>query len=212
MSIAKVSVILSAMAVASCGASKKADAPAAAQSPKISEDAAKAEAAKLPGVVIVKVPVDANGKEVHDKAEMRLVDGTTTLSQTTIASTFDAAKAPAASTDELDKTSSTESFCGWAFGVGFRNRYYPSSYGWNWNFYRPTYLNYGYNYGYNYGGSYGVSCGGGCGGYGNGYNGGYGNGYNGYSSSNYYYYNSSFGSSYSGQGWNPGVSYTGGMY
>ena len=200
----RVSVILSAMALAACGTAKKksSDAPAAdATAPKISEDQAKADSANLPGVVIVKVPVDANGKEVQDKAEMRLVDSKDSLTQANIASTFDAGKAPAATGDELDQTSSTESFCGWAFGSGFRNRYYGNSYSWNWSFYRPTYLNYGYSYGYNYGGSYG------------GYGSSYGNGYGaGYGNSNYYYYNRGFNNSYSNQGWNPGMSYSGGMY
>lgn len=218
MSIAnvKVSVILSAMAVAACGTSKKQDkAPANAAAPKISEEAAKAEGAKLPSVVIVKVPVGADGKELNDKAEMRLVSGTQELSQSNIATTFDAGQTPVAIGDELDNSSSTESFCGWAWGGG--RRYYGNA-GWNWGFYRPTYLNYGYNYGYNYGGYYGVNQGGYGGGYGNngyGNTGGYGNG-NGQGNSNYYYYSNSFNGTgtggYSGQGYNPGQVYNNGVY
>lgn len=195
--------MFSALAFAACSTSKS-DAPASNNTPKISEEAAKAQSAQLPGVVIVRVPVDANGKEVNDKAEMRLVNSSDAVTQSNIAATFDAGKAPATTGDELDQTSSTESFCGWAWGAGFRRRYYGNSYGWNWGYYRPTYLNYGYNYGYNYGGMYSSGCGYSCGG------GGYAGGY---SSSNYYYYNSGFGNSYSSYGnWNAGMSYSGGMY
>ncbi len=226
MSIAKktvrVSVVLSALAVTACGTSKKNSDQAPA--PKISEAEAKAAGAKLPGVVIVKVPVDANGKEVNDKAEMRLVSSADQLTQENIATTFEAGQAPVAIGSELDNASSTESYCGWAWGGG--RRYYGYA-GWNWGFYRPTYLNYGYNYGYNYGGYYGVPGGygsygqqGGSGNNGYGNTGGYGTG-NGYGNSNYYYYNNSFNGSgsaggtsggYSGQGYNPGQVYNNGVY
>lgn len=202
MTLLRASMFCSVVALASCGTAKKSSDAPAANAPKISEDQAKADAATLPGIVIVRVPIDANGKEVQDKAEMRLVDGKESLTESNIATTFDAGKAPQA-TSELDQTSSTESFCGWAFGAGFRNRYYGNSYAWNWQFYSPVYLNYGYSYGYNYGGSYGGI------GYGNGYGNGYGAGYG---SSNYYYYNQGFNHGYSNQGWNPGMSYNGGMY
>lgn len=224
MRMMNVSLILVAAAITACGASKSEDAVSTA--PKISEEAAKAEGAKLPAVAIIKVPVGADGVEQHDAAEMRLASGAETLDQSNIAGAFDAAQAPQGQVDELDQSSSTESFCGWiGWGRGFRKRYYANNYGWNWQFYRPTYLNYGYNYGYNYGGYYGVPAGQ----YGNN---GYGN-----TQFNYYYYNRGFGNTYpqqqpqypqqqpqqpsqlptqqpgySGQGWNPSVTYTGGLY
>jgi hypothetical protein len=230
MSIAKLSasVLLSALACSACSTQKKDQAPAATSpAPKISDDQAKADGAKLPSMAIIKVPVDENGKEILDKAEMRLVANDQQLTQENISSAFEAAQVPQNVINELDQTSSTESFCGWmGWGLGFRG-YYGGGYGWNWGFYRPTYLNYGYNYGYNYGGYYGGIPGGGYGngggpgaGAGNGYNNGgagnqgYGNGYGG--NNNYYYYNNSFNrqgqGGYSGQGYNPSNTYTNGVY
>jgi hypothetical protein len=97
--------------------------------------------------------------------------------------------------DELDKTTSTESFCGWrrwrrCNSCGYGNTSYSYNYNsynnysnhnnYNWSFYSPAYYNYGYYYGYNYANTYN------------------------YAGYNYYQYNSSFGSSYSGQGYAPG--------
>ncbi len=176
---------VSVLAVSACGAK---DQGKSVTKPVITEEAAKAQSQALPAVTIVRVPVDAAGQEVHDKAEMRLASEKN-LSQSNVESVFTASKAPEIFVDELDQTSSTESFCGWRLwrrrcfnNCGSFNYGYNYSYGqnYNWSFYRPTYYNYGYYYNWNYAQTYNA--------------GGY----------NYYQYNSSFANGYSGFGNAPG--------
>ncbi len=167
------------VALASCGSMNESNKPA------ISEEAAIAKAAELPSTVLVRVPVGKDGKEIHDMADLRTVSNNS-LTASSVASVFDAAKSPDVTIDELDKTSSTESTCGWrrwrrCASCGYVATRYTYSY--NWSFYQPAYYNYGYYYGYNYANTYN------------------------YAGYNYYQYNSSFGSSYSGYGYAPGYGY-----
>ena len=103
------------------------------------------------------------------------------ISTESAAASFSSAKAPDSVINELDASTSTESFhgfisCGRSYGNSYGNGY-GNSYGNNyWTFYRPTYYNGGYNYQWNYANSYN--------------NGGY----------NYYQYNSAYGNGYSGRG------------
>ncbi|MCX6118044.1 MAG: hypothetical protein NT027_10915 [Proteobacteria bacterium] len=201
MSITKLTAVMSLVALSACGTSSKKESATV-----VTEQQAKAEGASLPSTAIIRVPVGADGQENHEAAEMRLVAQGATISDDTVASTFEASTAPASTVDELDQTSSTESFRGWIGCRNFRNRHFGNNIGWNWQFYQPTYLNYGYSYGYSYAGSYGYSqgcrrthCGGGVFQQNNQYN--------------YYQYNQSFGQNgYSNQGWDPSQTYTGGMF
>ena len=99
-------ILASVIALSACGALNEASSNRAA-----SDEAARAYSAQLPAVTIIRVPVDANGKELNDQAEMR-VTNTTDISEASVASTFETSKAPETTVDELDATTSTESF-GW---------------------------------------------------------------------------------------------------
>jgi hypothetical protein len=177
--------LTAALVLASCGSPDK-----EAKKPVVTEEAAKAKAAELPSTVLVRVPVDASGKEVHDKAELRTINAKT-VSGDSVAASFERASAPdqVVNVDELDASSSTESFCGWrrwrrctTCGHANQNYNYNVNYNynnngaWNWAHYAPAYYNYGYYYGYNYSNTFNQS------------------GYN------YYQYNSNFNGSYSGYG------------
>jgi hypothetical protein len=180
-----VMTLVSVLALSACGAM---DQGKSAAKPIVSEESAKAQSQALPAVTIVRVPVDASGKEMNEKAEMRL-SSEKSLSQATVATVFSASKAPDTFVDELDKSTSTESTCGWRrwyrncnncgnnYGYGYNYNY---NYNYNWSFYRPTYYNYGYYYNWNYAQTYNTS------------------------NYNYYQYNSSFNNSYSGYGNAPG--------
>jgi hypothetical protein len=166
---------LSVLALAACGTNSKETKPA----PKVTEAAAVSESAKLPAVTLIRVPVDASGKEDHTKAEMHLVN-TKDVSASNVATVFSSSPAPESFVNELDQTTSTESCRGWrpyCYGSCGGHGHYHSYYNnYNWSYYQPTYYYYGYNYNWNYAQSYN---------------------YGGY---NYYQYNSSFSSSYSGYG------------
>ena len=172
------SVLISVTAITACGSLKKEDKAAA---PAATDDsAAIAHSATLSPVTIIRVPVGADGREANDKAEMRLSNDQA-ISTESAAASFSSAKAPDSVINELDASTSTESFhgfisCGRSYGNSYGNGY-GNSYGNNyWTFYRPTYYNGGYNYQWNYANSYN--------------NGGY----------NYYQYNSAYGNGYSGRG------------
>jgi hypothetical protein len=98
--------------------------------------------------VLIKVPVNADGAENTDAAEMRLNVSTSVSDSTNLAAVFDTAvdvsAQPQVSDADLDRDSST----GWR---------HWNNYGWRYNYYysyRPAYYYYGnyynYNYGYNY--------------------------------------------------------------
>ena len=163
-------------AIASCGVMNL---DQKSSKPSVSEESAIARAATLPATAIVRVPV-VDGKEVHASADLRTTNEAS-LSQTNIAGAFETAKSPEQTVDELDKTTSTESFCGWRrWNRCYNCGNYNYSYNYNWGMYSPTYYNYGYYYNYRYTNSYN--------------HGGY----------NYYQYNSSFSNGYSGYGYAPG--------
>lgn len=218
MKIFNVCLISASMVLASCGGAKKSEPEAQKQPQNSSEES-------LPAMTIVKVPVDKSGKELHDKAELRLVNSETKISKENVVDTFASAKAPAVSFDELDASTSSES-CGWlGWGPRARQNYCgqssscstctttvqtcstssccQSGTNWQWTFYRPTYLQYGYSYGYNYSGAVPcttVACGTQ---YSNQYSNQYNGGYSDYDQYNYYYYNRGARQ----QGYNPGSVY-----
>ena len=91
------------------------------------------DASKLPSAAIVRVPVDANGKQIADKAEIRVLDANASVEVkdgTAAARLFDGAVAPKnvrenVIVDELDRDTATESCWGWrrymyncAYGCG----------------------------------------------------------------------------------------------
>jgi hypothetical protein len=171
------------VALSACGSMNQSKKP----TQPVTEQSAVAESAKLPAVTLVKVPVDASGNEIHDKAEMRLANSAD-LSEGNVEAVFGSSSAPETFVDELDQSSSTESFHGWRrhchFNCGRGYTYSNTSYtSYNWSFYRPTYYYYGYYYNWNYAQTYR------CRGY------------------NYYRYNSTFSQSYSGYGNAPGYGY-----
>ena len=169
-------VFLAVAAVSACGSMNQGS---KSTKPSISDEAAKAESAKLAAVTIVRVPVGADGKEINGKAEMR-TSNDTNISKYTVSATFLAGTVPSTIVDELDATTSTESYRGWR-NWGY-NSYYGNNY--NWNYYTPTYYNRGYYYNWNYNNNYNN-----CGGY------------------NYYQYNSAYGYGYNGYGRAPGYGY-----
>ena len=123
----------------------------------------------LPEAVIVRVPVDANGKELSNMSEMRLHSGAA-VSKTdsdAVAGAFAKGSTPSLAKSELDKDSSTQS---WWWNRGCNNWYsyrpYYNYYGSSYYYTQPTYYGYG-NYNYYYYQNYN-SCG-----YGRGYGYGY---------------------------------------
>lgn len=206
MLISRISMLVVLSIATACSQPSEDTAPQPTNAP-LTQEEAKATGAALPKMAIIKVPVGPDGKELNDQAEMRLVTSETKLTQANIEGTFSSAEAPQTVLDELDQTSSTESFRGWlGCGPGFRRSVFGRHANWNWRFFRPTYLNTGFNYGYNFGGVLGQGCNVGCGvpciqpcGGGLGQQ---------QPNFNYYYYNQGFNQSgFSGQGWNPGMSY-----
>jgi len=189
-------VLASVVALTACGALNQG---VNANKPAVSAEEAKAFSTQLPAVTIVRVPVDASGAEMHDKAEMRTTNETA-IADSSVASVFETSKPAVATVDELDSSSSTEAF-GWrrccrkaarracrqaacapttSYSYSESESYSSSGYGpgYNWNMYTPTYYYGGYYYNWNYAQTYNN-----CGGY------------------NYYRYNSNFSQSYNGQGW-----------
>lgn len=71
-----------------------------------------AEYQRLPQAVVIRVPVDASGKEVAGNAEMRTFNGQATVSESNTAALFAESEAArvVASADELDADSSTQSW------------------------------------------------------------------------------------------------------
>lgn len=94
--------------------------------------------------VMIRVPVDAQGLENTDAAEMRVHVGPSISDSTSLPTAFesavDASAQPQLSETDLNRDSSTGwrhwNNCGWQY-----NYYYN---------YRPTYCNYGSYYSYNY--------------------------------------------------------------
>ncbi|MEI6835058.1 MAG: hypothetical protein WCL28_13810, partial [bacterium] len=101
-------ILASVVALSACGAI---DQLGTASKPSVSAEEASAFSSQLPAVAIVRVPVDAAGQEMHDKAEMRTTNQNS-ISDASVASVFETAAAAVATVDELDNGSSTEAF-GW---------------------------------------------------------------------------------------------------
>jgi len=125
-------IALSAAAlIIGCGkpSEDKNTAPAAA--PEISATDAQLanEYANLPeGGVIVRVPVDAEGRENVDAAELRKITTDTEVSEANAEAVFSSGKAPTLAAGELDADSSTQSWHDWRpsqnqGGVGFDDNY-----------------------------------------------------------------------------------------
>ncbi len=177
-----VATVLSVVALTACGALNN---DAKTNKSNVSEEQANVQGAALPAVTIVRVPVGADGKEINDKAEMRVTNAAE-LSRESVESTFAVSTKAEATVDELDSTSSTASFHGWrrykrrTTVVCTVNCY--TNY--NWAFYSPTYYYYGYYYNWDYAQTYSN-----CGGY------------------NYYQYNRTVTQTYSGYGKAPGYGY-----
>ncbi len=169
-------ILISAALIASCGA-KKDD---KAKAPAVSEQDALAKGKTLPAVTLIRVPVGSDGVEDKGKAEVRLTD-TTSIAADSVGSVFDSANVPDKTIDELDNTSSTESFCGYFFGGLGGYGYY------NWMSFMPAYYYGGYNFMWNYANAYPAM-------------GGY----------NYYQYNQGFNGGYSGYNNSPGYGQQGG--
>ena len=160
--------ILAASAVGlwltSCGKDATTTVP---QKPVTHESEITDAASKLspPGAAIVRVPFDESGNALPDKAEMRVLDSTTEVTVSDVASAESAwnrASVPASLTmDEMDGETSNESY-------HVNRRAYSNQYI-NWNRqYTPSYYNSGYRWNYGTPGFYGSN--------GRGY--GYGSGYN----------------------------------
>jgi hypothetical protein len=204
-------VFASMLALAACGALNQ-DGNSGKQS--VSAEEAKAFSSQLPSVAIVRVPVDANGQEMHEQAEMRTTNQTS-LTNANIDAVFETSDQAVATVDELDGTSSSEAF-GWRRCCRKAARQQCR---------KPTCAsNNSYSYSYSESESYSSS------GYGPGSSLGYGPGYNwnmysptyyygGYNYNwnyaetlknqgnfnqgnyNYYRYNRAFDQSYNGYGW-----------
>ena len=119
--------------VAACGTHKSADnnaQPVTAASDVTPEQQAEADklASNAPAAAIVRVPVDAKGLPTG-APEMKVYSGTGQIdSAESLSGAFDTASAPeklVSSTDELDKTSSTQSWTNYAQGGGTGG--YPST-------------------------------------------------------------------------------------
>ena len=117
--------IIALSALSACGSLKQAD---KAPVPSASEQAAIEHGKTLAPVTLIRVPVGTDGKEISEKAEMRL-SSEAAISSESVAANFSSAKAPEAIVDELDKATSTESYrgyrsCGYNnYGIGYGNGY-----------------------------------------------------------------------------------------
>jgi hypothetical protein len=143
-------LLVSLVILTSCGRNTSTPTPVAPQSAANQKPANIANAAEgQPRYLLVRVPLDSSGKEMTDAAESRSVSDVGTMTSGSSAqAAFDLGKSVTVG-DELDKTSSTESW-------GWYNPWYPGKLlgrGSWWG--RNPYLYYNnYYYGYNYGNSY----------------------------------------------------------
>ena len=140
-------ILLSATMAASCGAKTGGN---KGKAPAVSEQDAIAKGKTLPAVTLIRVPVGTDGKEDSGKAEIRLTDDKS-IAADRVVSVFDTSKVPDKTIDELDDTSSTESFCGYYYRR--RARYGAVGY-YNWMSFMPVYYFGGFNYLWNYANSY----------------------------------------------------------
>ncbi len=118
-----------------------------AQAPNSTEEAETSTADRTPAPsLIVRVPLDKNGKVMNDQAELRVLDNVgTNVDAENAGKVWRQAKQPMENvvTTELDQDSSSQQW-GWR---GRTNSYYY----WNYNSYtQPYYYNYGNYYYYSY--------------------------------------------------------------
>jgi hypothetical protein len=120
--------------------------------------------------VILRVPINAKGEELSDKAEMRLYNGAPVSTSGDFATAFETSTSLAGQpvlTTGADGDSSTSYGYGWSgYGNGYGgwcSQYYYSSYtpsytygSSSWGYSRPYYNDY-YGYGYNRPGCYGYN-------------------------------------------------------
>lgn len=92
----------------------------------------------LPDAAVIAVPVDQNNQEIADRAELRVIPNSPeNLSGEQIMTAYQNGRRPDRLIDEMDATSSSESFQGWGnyrhigqpgFGHGSFNQYQPIYY------------------------------------------------------------------------------------
>ncbi len=122
----------------------------------------------LPQGAVIAVPVNANGEELSDQAQLKLLPiASQDLSDQAIVSSFNQGKSPDQDVNELDQTSSTESFHGWGRYRSY-GRYYNYNNGYNngfgygrfnqgcnhYRFFQPTYYYAGTPYNWQYQSAY----------------------------------------------------------
>lgn len=120
--VSKISIGSMMVLALACGQKESAQdaAPARQDAPKTTKtDAAKetqleAEYAALPQSVIIAVPLDKNGNELVDQAEMKTQADSSMVIDQNVEATFNAGKSPAkVGKGELDADSSTQSWRSW---------------------------------------------------------------------------------------------------
>lgn len=90
----------------------------------------------LPDGAVIAVPLDANGQELPEQADLRIVPtAQEQLQGQAISSAYEAGRRPSRVLDEMDQTSSTESFNGW----GNYRRIGQPGFGYGYNQFQPTY-------------------------------------------------------------------------
>lgn len=177
MKVIRIVTITGTVLLASCGTEQQKASPAPQE--KTTQPTEQQSLAGLPEGAIIAVPVDAQGQELTEQAQMRLLpESPGAVSGAGIATNYNLGKQPDHVSDELDQNSSTESYRGWhnyrhfnnyggrynRYGYGPRGQQYGHC---NYRAYQPTYYSSGVPYNWQYQQSYQTS------------------------SMNYYYYNRS---------------------
>jgi len=107
--------------------------------------------------LIMRVPIDQSGRELTDKVELRLHEGSALTSSSDLATAFSqgvvASSESSVSAADISKDSSTYGWFGGFGGRGWQRPYYyynyrPTYYGYGnyWRFNQPFYQNYYYSY------------------------------------------------------------------
>jgi hypothetical protein len=152
-------VILSSMLAFACGQEQQVEQPVAKDQPANTSEKALGiatavdDGAQSQKMIVVKVPVDANGEELTAEAEYRMTSQEDSDDLKGTVAAFDGGS-ELASTDELDQDSSTESLHRWTFFWGSLGRGISRSFGWGRNAYlgyRGLRYNYRYRSAYRYG-------------------------------------------------------------
>jgi hypothetical protein len=97
----------------------------------------------LPEAAVIAVPVDRNGQELPGQADLRILpNGQESLAGQAIQAAYETGRQPDYVMDEMDDTTSTESFQGW----GNYRRIGQPGYGYGYNQYQPIYYHGGNPY------------------------------------------------------------------